>query len=315
MFTRRLFCCMLATLAWCITPQAQEPELSLSQYVNALEHLQSALAAKPLASEGLATLTAGLPSAWSVRTDSQTFQVSSAGLKKYLQARQRDEKDTNSLAAARALVAMLLANAKEMDTEPVDAHAERLRLDQILARKEFYSALHESWWERLKREAQLLAFRLLQAMLGSSSFPVVSRMLVWAVAVLAFSVLAWWAVRNYFKSEEFAHFSGTADAISAKPWHDWQAEAKAAAEQGRWRDAIHFSYWSAISFLEGQGLWRPDRARTPREYLRLLPRDDSHRDSLSELTQAFEKIWYGSEAATVNQFHAVNTILGRLGCH
>jgi hypothetical protein len=314
MLGRRLLCCVIATLVFGLTARAQESQLSLAQYINQLEHLQSALTATQPSSADLDTVVAGLPSAWTVQEDSQIFLVSSAELKEDLQEHQRNSKETTSLGDARLLVATLLADARAMDRKGVDAQPERQRLDQILARQEFYSALHESWWERLKREAKSLAFRLLQSMLGSSAFPVVSRVVVWVIAGLAFSLLAWWAVRNYLKSEEFAHFSGAVDAISARPWHDWQAEAKAAAEQGRWRDAIHLSYWSAISFLEGQGLWRPDRARTPREYLRLLPRKDVHRDSLSELTQEFEKTWYGSEAATMSQFVAVNTILGRLGC-
>lgn len=310
-----LLCCAIATLVFGLTAWAQESELSLTQYIDELQHLQGALAATQLSSADLDTVVDGLPSAWTVRSDSQTFLVSAAELKQDLQEHQRNSKETTSLGDARLLVATLLADAKGMDLKGVDAQAERQQLDQILARQEFYSALHESWWERLKREAKSLAFRLLQSMLGSSAFPVVSRAVVWVVAGLAFALLAWWAVRNYLKSEEFAHFSGAIDAVSARPWHDWQAEAKAAAEEGRWRDAIHLSYWSAISFLEGQGLWRPDRARTPREYLRLLPREDIHRDSLFELTQEFEKTWYGSEAATMSEFLAVNTILGRLGCH
>ncbi len=314
MFRRLLLCGIVATLSFSWTATAQESQRSLPQYINDLGHLQTALAASQPSSAELDAVLADLPTAWTVRTDSQTLVVSSVELKKYLQQHERDSKDVSSLEDARRLVAMLLADAKAMNTNEADARGERHRLDQILGREEFYDATHENWWERLKREAKLLAVRLLQSVLGSSAFPVVSRALVWVIAVLALSLLAWWAVRSYLTSEEFAHFSGVADAISNRPWHDWQAEAKSAAEQGRWRDAIHLSYWSAISFLEAQGLWRPDRARTPREYLRLLPREDVHRDPLSELTQEFEKTWYGSEAATMSQFLAVNTILGRMGC-
>ncbi len=314
MLRRRLLCCFLATLFVCVTARAQESQLSLTQYINELEHLQTALTAPQPSSGDIDAILSGLPDVWTVGADSQTFLVSSAELKKSLQEHQRDSKDITSLAAARRLVAMLLTDAKSMNSGAIDTQAERQRLDQVLARQEFYSALHESWWERLKREAQALAFRLLESMFGSSAFPVISRIMVWVFAVLAFGLLAWWAVRSYLKSAEFAHFSGAPDTVSARPWHDWQKEAKAAAEQGRWRDAIHFSYWSAISFLEGQGLWRPDRARTPREYLRLLPREDVHRDSLSELTQEFERAWYGSETASMNQFLAIDAILGRMGC-
>lgn len=310
----RQLCFIIAALLLCSVLRPQESQLSLSRYIEELEYLQGALNAPQPGSANLRAITGGLPPAWAVRTDSQTFLVSSAELTKYLQEYQRDPRKTASLTNAVRLVAMLLADAKAMDASAVDAHAEQQRLDRILARNEFYSALHESWWERLKQEARFLFFRLLQGLLGSSDFPVIGRVLVWAIAALAISLIGWRAIRSYLRSEEFAYFSSATDAVSAKPWHQWQAEAKGAADQGRWRDAIHFSYWAAISFLEGEGLWRPDRARTPREYLRLLPRGDLHRDSLSELTQEFEKTWYGSEVATIDQFHAFDAILGRLGC-
>ncbi len=314
MRTLRLLPCAVTVLVLGLSLRAQESPLSLSQYINELERVQTAVAAVQPGSEEIDTALAELPATWTVQTESQTFSVSSAAVKEKLRAYQRDSKQTDSLADARRLITTLLVDAKGMDAGSIDAHADRQRLDQILARKEFYGALHQSWWERLKREAQLLLFRLLERLFGSSAFPVLGRIFVWVMAALAFSLLAWWVVRNYLRSGEFAHFSGQPGAISAKPWRDWQAEAQTAAEQGRWRDAVHFSYWTAISFLEGQGLWRPDRARTPREYLRLLPRADVHRESLAELTREFERVWYGSDAASEGQFLGVNAILGRLGC-
>src|SRR4051794_39244631 len=54
-------------------------------------------------------------------------------------------------------------------------------------------------------------------------------------------------------------------------WTDWLRRAQAAAASGSWRDAVHLTYWCAVAFLEAKGAWRPDGARTPREYVRLLP--------------------------------------------
>ena len=65
---------------------------------------------------------------------------------------------------------------------------------------------------------------------------------------------------------------------------------------GEWRDAIHLAYWAGISFLERQGFWKPDRARTPREYLRLSLRSE-YRETLRALTQIFELAWYAKPAS------------------
>jgi hypothetical protein len=71
---------------------------------------------------------------------------------------------------------------------------------------------------------------------------------------------------------------GMAGAPSAREWQLWLKDAQDAAAHGLWREAIHFLYWAAISRLESKRLWPADRARTPREYLLLLPKTDSRRD-------------------------------------
>jgi len=86
-------------------------------------------------------------------------------------------------------------------------------------------------------------------------------------------------------------------AASARDWQLWLADARQAAAAGRWREAIHFLYWAAISRLESKRLWPADRARTPREYLALVAGDDPRRAPLSSLTGDFERIWYGGRAA------------------
>lgn len=314
MRARRLLPWVLAALFSCVPLRAEGPALSLEQYENELRQLQLALEGAVGSGATTEKVMQELPSGWTVEANAKTFYVSTAAIRDDLSEFKKDNKKTERLEHARGTVALLLADAEGVKAPALDSQAERQRLDQILARKEFHDAAGESWWERLKREVQMLVFRLLRNVIGSSAFPVVSRIVVWAVAILAVCLLAWWLVRSYLRSEEFASFSGEPEAVSAKPWRDWQAEARLAAEQGRWRDAIHLSYWSAISFLEGQGLWRPDRARTPREYLRLLPREDAHREPLHELTREFERAWYGSASANEGQFLTATAILERLGC-
>ena len=181
-----------------------------------------------------------------------------------------------------------------MQAAKASSSAERDKLADILSRREFEKVRGESWYDRLKQAAQRWLFNLLQRIVTSSAFPVVGRVVIWALVALAVVAAAFWVVRNYRQSNVYTQFAGSPDVVSAKPWRDWQAEANAAAQAGRWRDAVHLSYWAAISFLEAQGLWRPDLARTPREYLKLLPEGDSHRDPLQELTRSFEKVWYGT---------------------
>jgi hypothetical protein len=102
--------------------------------------------------------------------------------------------------------------------------------------------------------------------------------------------------------------------VSARGWRIWLAEARAAAQSGNWRDAVHLAYWAGISLLETQGAWRPDSARTPREYLRLIPEANPHRPTLSSLTRKFELVWYGGQPADEQVFAQTLEELEKLGC-
>ena len=85
------------------------------------------------------------------------------------------------------------------------------------------------------------------------------------------------------------------------------------AAQDLWREAIHFLYWAAIARLESRRLWPADRARTPREYLELLPAADSRRLKLTTLTRSFERTWYGGRDASPSDFNAALKLAAELG--
>jgi len=102
-------------------------------------------------------------------------------------------------------------------------------------------------------------------------------------------------------------------APSAREWQLWLKDAQDAAAGGLWREAIHFLYWAAISRLESRRLWPADRARTPREYLLLLPKTDPRRDNLTTLTRSFERTWYGGREAALTDYEAARALAAGLG--
>jgi hypothetical protein len=78
---------------------------------------------------------------------------------------------------------------------------------------------------------------------------------------------------------------------------------------------VHLAYWAGISFLETQGKWHSDSARTPREYLRLIQSSGAHHAPLSALTHQMEIVWYGRAEAGPEAFSEALKHLEDLGCH
>jgi hypothetical protein len=69
-----------------------------------------------------------------------------------------------------------------------------------------------------------------------------------------------------------------------------------------------------VAFLEAKGAWRPDRARTPREYLRLLPASSDDGATLAAITRRFELVWYGNASADAEAFAESVANLKKMGC-
>lgn len=300
---------VLAGSAIAATPS--EKPLSLPQYIDTLQRLRQSIVASA-GSDAAPSFADELPSEWRIECNGQLFNVSSSGISQALRDYEKQRTPSN-LAQVTSQLDLLLSDALGMQAAKANSSAERNKLTQILARPEF-AVQGESWYDRLKHAAQRWLLQMLQRVVTSSAFPVVSRVVIWALLALAIVAAVFLVIRNYRQSNIYTRLTGAPDVVSAKPWRDWQAEAQAAAQEGRWRDAVHLSYWAAISFLEGEGLWRPDLARTPREYLRLLPEGDSHRDPLQLLTRSFEKAWYGTDPATADTFAGASALLERLGC-
>ncbi len=227
----------------------------------------------------------------------------------------RDDPDADTQNLIVERLEDLRSEAAAFQSSPGDTSNKRTLLNGILAAREFNSVHGPTWTDRLKQRIEEFLIRILGRTLASSVIPTIGNILVYVLIAGAVLLLAYWMYRSIRNSGELEPSLPYPLPISSKEWTLWMAEARAASDHGNWRDAIHLAYWCGVSFLEAQGLWRPDYARTPREYLRLLPSSSEHHPTLVALTRSFEVVWYGKQEADADAFSRTLAQLEKLGCH
>jgi hypothetical protein len=296
--------------------QAQETSepraLSIPGYITQLDHFTSAV--KQLSQpDQVPALLKEVPPAWRIEAEARVFEVPAEWLRQDLQEWQRkpDQAITDTICAR---LQTLSAEAASFQAPQSDVSQKRAQLDRILAGAEFKNLHGPTWIDRLKQRLTELLVRLLSRMVRASAIPTIGNIAVYVLITLALLVLAYWMYRTIHRNAELETILRQPLPVSSKEWKIWMKEARSAADAGNWREAIHLSYWCGISFLEAQGLWRPDVARTPREYLRLLPSASEHRATLGALTRSFELVWYGTQPADAQAFSETLAQLEKLGC-
>ena len=297
----------------CRADSGADNRLTVAEYRAELDQLLGAT--QELDSSGRATppILRDLPESWRVRTEQQDFEISAEGLRQDIRSYEQ-EKNLTTAKTIRTQIQNLRHDLDGFETAPPDVSKSREQLTTILARPEFRNVSGPTLLDRLAQRLLAFIISVLGLLFRSSAIPVISTFFVYGLIGLAVLTLAFLAYRQIKSAGERESVVPTDLPVSAKSWALWLAEARVAATQNNWREAIHLAYWAGISFLEHQGAWRPDRARTPREYLRLLSNSNEHRETLAALTRVFELTWYARREADREAFTQTMQALERLGC-
>jgi hypothetical protein len=308
-----LIASLLLLPAWCAAESGATTPLTTAEYRAELDRLLAAT--QQLDSSGNATPQPlrDLPQSWHVHADRSEFEISAEGLQRDIR-RYEKEKNVETATAVRTRLQSLLNELDGFEKPAADASANRKDLNSILSRREFRDVSGPTWGDRLKQRLLAFIFHALGRLIRSSSIPNIGRFFIYALMGLAILGLGYIAYRSLTYDRTFETVVPKDLPVSAKEWAIWLKEARAAAAKGEWRDAIHLAYWAGISFLERQGTWKPDRARTPREYLRLLSSSSEYRDTLTALTRIFELTWYAKRGASERTFSETLQELEKLGC-
>jgi hypothetical protein len=304
---------LLAITAASATADAADPPVSVPEYIARLDALTSALATDPDPLLRATVLVNALPGILRVDGSPRIFEIRTASIRRDFRAWQTE---SDAAALRRLLISLhtLRSEAARFEEPAAESSAQRALLTDILSANEFRDVHGPTWVDRLRQRAFELFARLLGRLFQPSAIPTISTILVYGLMAVAVAGLALATYRFIRRSAAAETMLPVRPIASPMGWPLWLAEAQAAAARGRWRDAIHLTYWCAVVFLEVKGAWRPDRARTPREYLRLLPPSSDDGATLAALTRRFELVWYGNATADAQAFAESIANLKKMGC-
>ena len=295
---------------------SDRPPLTTSQYIEQLQNYENQIAEIASAPQKAVDLRDSIPETLTVHTARGDVPADLSflrdALNRYLTATAQVK--PTILANAGSRLKAMRAEAEVYEQPGRADDATRKRLDQILSAREFDRVRGPTALDLLKERIQAWIGRLLRKI--DPKIPDIADLgqwFVWGMIALAAAVAGVWLYRVSQQG-----MSGHREIItfmpSSRSWREWLADARSRAAQGEWRDAVHFGFWAAVSRLESEGVWPPDKTRTPREYLNAIPGSSLSKEPFAAMTRRFEVSWYGSRPTTEADFAQFAAHLERLGC-
>jgi len=293
------------------------PTLSHAQYIERLQSYENQINELRSAPYKAAALRDSVPDALTVETSRGDVTVETAflrdALNRFLTVKPEAKPAILSSLGGRLQTMRAEAELYEQPSRADDAARERL--EQILSTSEFNRVHGPTTLELFKQ--RIAAWILKQLRKISPKVPDLQnagQIFVWVMIALASAVAGLWLYRLSRQSMADGKREILPFMPSSRSWQQWLSQARQQAALGQWRDAIHFGFWAAVSLLESEGLWPPDKARTPREYLSAIPGSSLSKEPFSAITRRFEASWYGNRPTTEADFTQFTLNLERLGC-
>jgi hypothetical protein len=301
------------------------PTYDSQSFVKELGRLKAGLESARKSTETIHSYRESIPKAWAVEAGDRHYDVPTDLLISRLdKAEKEPELRGQQIDQARDYLDALAAETASLSGPPTGTDSARSKLNAILARSEYTHTRQQSWWEKLRaRINEILYNALVRIFRRAGGQASLGYALLWIGVCAAAVLIAYWIFRRWFRMARSVEMALQFAAVPLRSWQEWVFAAREAAGRGDYRMAIHCSYWAGIARLQDLGALSPDRAKTPREYLRALTKAKlvlpetlaTRHQALSLLTARLEKIWYGYQIATEADFRDSLTQLETLGCH
>ena len=315
---RTITALLLALLVLHFAPAALAQKIMPAEYQRQLHDIADRVNQLESHPEQAGALVSTIPDHVTVTTNAGEIIVNQKILKNDLAifSRSDESKRAALLKNIRNYVQELNAAAVAYNKPAPDLSSAHDQLNQILSQREFKKVSGPSAKDALLSGIYRWLSRLLRKLRfgGNSTFDWL-RLLIYVLVGVAVLLLAIWTIRRLRRpEEELPQREIIPFSPSARGWRSWLADARNFAQQQDWRNAIHMAYWAGISYMEENGAWKPNRARTPREYLRLIGSRAGQYPVLAALTRKLELVWYGYGIAQEADFQETLGQLEKLGC-
>ncbi|MFZ0479175.1 MAG: DUF4129 domain-containing protein [Terriglobales bacterium] len=308
---------LLAILGFAGFAAGGETPLSLAEYKSRLEQYSAQIHKVAQHPEYAVDFHRDVPSAFQVQTQSGVFTVSMEFLHKGLETFLKSAPSSKPTILSRldGRINAMGAEAGSFEQARGGDPVTRERLTRILSAREFGRVRGPTELELLEQRIRDWINKKLDKLFPSApDLDQLGQIFVWIVIAIVSSILAVWLYRQSRERMLDTPKEITPFVPSAKSWRTWLAEAREKANSSEWRDAIHLGFWAAVSRMESDGVWPPDKARTPREYLRAIPSSSENKPSFAAVTKTFEAAWYGGRPASADDFERFLSELEKLGC-
>jgi hypothetical protein len=263
----------------------------------------------------ISELRRSLPKTWTVKDGDRIYSVPTGEISDALSQIERNpKKPVAEQLQARLKSMQRQAEALSRPSSGTNSAEANTKLKKILDRGEFQEAGGPSLWDvaraRINRWIFEHIIRLLNLLHISQK---TGNTIAWVVLGLAIVALFYAIYRWLTKSTKPEDFRAETEPTASDARH-WIQEALAAAERGDFREAVHSAYWASVAHLEDLRMLQRDRARTPRESLRLLEQHPKEHGALQTITRSFELIWYGYRPVSAAEWTGTKEQLEKMGC-
>jgi hypothetical protein len=301
--------------------------LDARSFAAELRQLQSEVAKNQATPQQIIQLRTSLPAKWKIETADGRYEIPTEPLGTLLEKAEKEKDAAQRAALMHDANQWLDEEAGEAESytaaESQNHSSARGALSEILAQREFTGVRTATARERFQEKLEEWLERVVEWFIGHIGRHTTGAGIFFELLLLA--AVAWLCamlVRFWMRRARIDELQAPQSVAIARSWQEWIRAARAASERGDFREAVHSAYWAGISYLEAAEVIEPDRARTPREYLRLLakPRPDAAasletpRAALAALTVRLEQVWYGRRPASREDFLESMRQIEGLGC-